>query len=293
MRRYTRNGLSFDVRDTGPDNGTPVILLHGFPQTSSSWLKVEPQLHSAGLRTLAPDQRGYSPGARPLPRKMYTLSELMDDVLALLDAVGHKSAHLVGHDWGGGLAWALAGQHADRFRSVTVLSTPHPSALAKSWRNSSQGLKSWYMGAFQFPMLPEAALRGTRTEQMLIRSGMPAEAAQRDARRLRQPNAATGALNWYRGMPYSRSTPVGRAKLPLTLVWGSQDPFLGRAAAEASGDFVVANYRPNYRFVELDAGHWLPETNPDQVAQAIIGRVNGDGDGPRRPRRTIPLRPAD
>ncbi|GLY32399.1 alpha/beta fold hydrolase [Kineosporia sp. NBRC 101731] len=290
MRRYTRTGLSFDVRDSGPDNGIPVILLHGFPQTSTCWLKVEPLLHSAGIRTIAPDQRGYSPAARPLQRRRYATTELMDDVLALLDAVGHRSAHLVGHDWGGALAWALAGQHPDRFRSVTVLSTPHPAAMGKALRSGSQAAKSWYMGAFQLPLLPEAAVRNPRFEQTLIRSGLPQTFAQRDARRLRQPHAATGAVNWYRGIAYSRDTPAGRAKLPVTYVWGAQDAFLGRAAAEATADFIDANHRNEYRFVELDAGHWLPETNPDQVAQAVIGRVN-EAEGTRRPHRTNPLHP--
>ncbi|MCE0539383.1 alpha/beta fold hydrolase [Kineosporia rhizophila] len=283
MQRFTRDGLTFDVRDSGPDNGTPVILLHGFPQTSTCWLKLEPLLHSAGMRTIAPDQRGYSPGAQPDSRRRYAMGELMDDVLALMDAVGHKTAHVVGHDWGGAVAWALAGRHADRFRSVTVLSTPHPAALAKAARSSAQGLRSWYVGAFQLPGVPELALRGDRAQQMLLRTGLPKPLAQRDAKRLQQGNTLTGALNWYRGVPYSRSTPAGRAKLPLTYVWGSQDPFLGRAAAEASAEYVVESHRSSYRFVELDAGHWLPETNADQVAQAIIGRV-GAGSTPKRPR---------
>ncbi|GAB6897998.1 alpha/beta fold hydrolase [Kineosporia succinea] len=287
MRRYTRTGLSFDVRDSGPDNGIPVILLHGFPQTSTCWAKVEPLLHSHGIRTIAPDQRGYSPGARPLQRKRYATAELMDDVVALLESVGHRTAHLVGHDWGGALAWSLAGRHADRFRSVTVLSTPHPAAMSKAWTSSSQALKSWYMGAFQIPYGPEALLRSDRFQQELMRSGLPEPLARRDARRLRQPNAATGALNWYRGIPYSGGTPAGVAKLPVTYVWGAQDPFLGRAAAEASAQHIDANYRNDYRFVELDAGHWLPETNPDQVAQAIVGRVQGT-EGSGRTRRPVP-----
>lgn len=286
MRRYTRNGLSFDVRDSGPDGGTPVVLLHGFPQTSTCWLKLEPLLHSAGIRTIAPDQRGYSPGARPLGREQYALGELVEDVLALIEAVGHKKVHLVGHDWGGTVAWALAGQHAERLHSVTVLSTPHPAAMKKAWR--SQALKSWYMGAVQIPGLPESLLRGSNVAQGLIDTGLPEAPAKRDAARLRQPNAARGALNWYRGIPYSRSTPVGRAKLPVTYVWGAQDKFLGRAAAEATADFVISSHRPDYRFVELSAGHWLPETHTDQVAQAIISRVHADGEGPGRPHRTGP-----
>ncbi len=276
MQHFTRDGLTFDVRDSGPDNGTPVILLHGFPQTSTSWLKVEPMLHSAGIRTIAPDQRGYSPRARPAQRRRYAIEELTADVLALLDVTGHQSVHVVGHDWGGGVAWALAGRHADRLRSVTVLSTPHPAAMGQAFRSSDQALRSSYMAAFQMPWLPESFLRNTaQVEKQLLKSGLPADLARRDARRLREPNAATGALNWYRGLPYSRKTPAGRAKLPVTYVWGSQDFALNRTAAEATADFIAPEHRSEYRFVELDAGHWLPETHADQVAQAIIGRVTG------------------
>lgn len=273
MQRFTRDGLSFDVRDSGPDNGIPVVLLHGFPQTSTSWLKVEPLLHSAGIRTLAPDLRGYSPAGRPRSRRSYASAELTGDVVALLDAVGHRTAHLVGHDWGGSVAWAMAGRHADRCRSVTVLSTPHPGAMVNAWRTTTQGLRSWYMAAFQVPVLPELLLRSALAERLLTGSGLPEQAARRDAGRLREPNAATGALNWYRGLPYSRPLGVPRVKVPVTYVWGSHDVFLARPAAEATADWIADSHRADYRFVELDAGHWLPETHPEQVARAIRGRV--------------------
>jgi len=289
MQRFARGDLSFDVRDSGPDNGTPVVLLHGFPQTSTSWLKVEPMLHASGIRTLAFDQRGYSPAARPRARRAYTVAELTDDVVALLDAVGHRTAHIVGHDWGGSVAWAMAGLHPARCRSVTVLSTPHPGAMLKAWRSTTQGLRSWYMVAFQIPVLPEIVLRGPIGEQLLTRSGLPPRAARRDADRLRQPDAATGALNWYRGLPFNRSGAGSPANVPATYVWGSKDVFLGRRAAEATADWITDRFRPDYRFVELDAGHWLPETHPDQVAQAIVERVRSErrtgeprtGPGPR------------
>ncbi|GAB3266914.1 alpha/beta fold hydrolase [Kineosporia babensis] len=289
MRRYTRDGLNFDVRDSGPDNGIPVILLHGFPQTSTSWSKVEPLLHSAGIRTIAPDQRGYSPAARPLARRAYAMTELTADVVALLDAIGHKSAHVVGHDWGGAVVWGLAGQHPDRFRSATVLSTPHPAALTKAFRTSTQALKSWYMAVNQIPGLPELLVRDKAFKRNLMRTGLPEAMAERDAGRLRQPHAATGALNWYRGIPFTG--PIGRAKLPLTYIWGSQDAFLGRAAAELSEEFVATSHRPDYTFIELDTGHWLPETHPEDVARAVIARVrSADGAPPKSPPRSKPLR---
>jgi pimeloyl-ACP methyl ester carboxylesterase len=264
--QFERQGLTFDVRDGGGD-GEPVVLLHGFPQTSRCWLTIEPTLRRAGVRTLAPDQRGYSPGARPVGRRKYQISALTDDVLALLDQAGLASAHVVGHDWGGLVGWALAGLHPDRVRSLTVLSTPHPGAFVRSMRGS-QALKSWYMLFFQLPWLPERAI-SAGLEMALTRSGLPADAVQRDLPPMSQLGALTGALNWYRAMPFWLRRPIPRVDVPTSFVWGRKDSFLGRTSAELTGEFV----KGSYRFVELDAGHWLPDTHPNQVADVILDRV--------------------
>src|SRR3954463_14957615 len=158
MDSFRRGDLTFDVRDAGPADGTPVVLLHGFPQDSSSFDRLTPALHSAGLRTLAPDQRGYSPGARPSGRAAYRMRELTADVLALLDAAELGSAHVVGHDWGGIVGWALAAWHPERGRTLTAVSVPHPAAMARAFVTSDQALRSWYMGLFQLPVLPEQLL---------------------------------------------------------------------------------------------------------------------------------------
>ncbi|MDQ2797581.1 MAG: alpha/beta hydrolase, partial [Actinomycetota bacterium] len=127
MQSFSRSGLDFDVTDRGVegDEGAPaVVLLHGFPQDRHSWDRVSERLVTGGLRTLAPDQRGYSPGARPTEPypEAYAISELVEDVVALLDAAGIDQAHVVGHDWGGAVAWSLAGAHPERVASLTVLS---------------------------------------------------------------------------------------------------------------------------------------------------------------------------
>jgi pimeloyl-ACP methyl ester carboxylesterase len=260
-----RGSLTFDVRDEGPIDGEPVVLLHGFPEDSSSWSRVAPLLHGAGLRTVALDQRGYSPGARPLARGAYRLDFLVQDVLALLDVTG--PAHVVGHDWGGNVAWALAAWAPDRVRSLTVLSTPHPAALSRSLVRSDQALRSLYVGFFQLPELPEVLL-GRAMPSLLRRSGVPAEDASRYAARMREPGALRAALHWYRALPLAR-TPVASVTVPTTYVWGDRDPALGRRAAEDTERFV----RAPYRFVELDAGHWLPEIAPAEVADAVADRV--------------------
>src|SRR3954467_7630213 len=126
---FRRGDMVFDVQDGGPPDGEPVVLLHGFPQDRTAFDRMAPALHTAGLRTLAPDQRGYSPGARPVGRSHYRVREAVGDVLAMLDAAGSERAHVVGHDWGGAVAWAMAAWHPDRVRMLTALSTPHPAAL--------------------------------------------------------------------------------------------------------------------------------------------------------------------
>jgi pimeloyl-ACP methyl ester carboxylesterase len=271
-----RDGFALDVRDEGPRGADAVVLLHGFPQDSRCWAEVTPTLHRAGLRTLAPDQRGYSPGAAPDDVSAYRVSTLALDVLAVLDAAGVRTAHVVGHDWGGAVAWYLGAHHADRVDSLTVLSTPHPGALAHAMTRSLQPLRSWYTLAVQVPVLPELVLSRT-LGPALRRSGLPAHLCDQYARRFASPSALRGPLAWYRAAgrrpPWQVLDAVGAGAgpvtVPTTYVWGQHDPALGRAAAEATADHVTGDYL----FVELDAGHWLPELNPDEVAGAVLDRV--------------------
>jgi pimeloyl-ACP methyl ester carboxylesterase len=291
MHQCTRDGLVFDVRDEGPAGGEAVVLLHGWPQDHTAWRRVTPLLHAAGLRTLAPDQRGYSRGARPSGPTAYGMRELVADVVALIDQAGVDRAHLVGHDWGGAVAWAVAERHPERLRSLTVLSTPHHRAMTWAVRHGDQGLRSLYTVAFQLPVLPELLLQAG-LPLALRGSGLPAEDVHRYAARFREPGAATAGLNWYRALPLRRglerlvhaALPGGdggrnaarsaasrprRITVPTTYVWGSDDPALGRAAAERTGRYIASDYR----FVELEAGHWLPETRPQRVAEEIIARA--------------------
>lgn len=270
MDQFRRGDLTFDVRDGGPTDGEAVVLLHGFPQDSTCWTGIEPLLHDAGLRTLAPDQRGYSPGARPWGRWNYTGDQLASDIVALLDAAGLQKAHVVGHDWGGGVAWGLASRHAHRISTVTVLSTPHPGALVRSALTSSQGLKSWYMFAMQPPFLPEAILGRADLAAGLTRAGLPAHLAEHHAAKMAEPGALSSAMNWYRALPFSLAKPIGPSLVPTTYVWSNEDAYLGRTAALATAQFVKAPYR----FVEVDGNHWLPETMPVAMAEFILDRVS-------------------
>ena len=268
MDHFLRPGLRFDVIDSGPAEGTAVVLLHGFPQQPSSFEAVASRLNAEGLRTLTPTQRGYTAAARPTRRRDYRTEATAADVIALLDTAGLARAHIVGHDWGGNQAWGVAGWYPDRVASLTTISTPHPAAFLKSLWTSKQGLKSWYMGLFQLPAVPEWVARRTFAKS-LQDSGLPGDFVNRYGEAIAEPGALTGALNWYRGIPFSTRPPVGRISVPTTYIWGKNDVALARAAVELTSDYVVGPYD----VVELDAGHWLPETEPDAVADAILARV--------------------
>jgi pimeloyl-ACP methyl ester carboxylesterase len=270
---FRRDGLTFDVRDAGPAGGEPVVLLHGFPQDSAAWNQVAPGLHQAGLRTLAPDQRGCSPMARPRGRGRYRLRETTADVLALLDAAGLERAHIVGHDWGGIVGWALAAWHPDRVHTLTALSVPHPAALAKAMVTSDQALRSYYMLLFQLPLLPERLLLaggGTALRRMLRSGGLSPESAAHYVGRMREPGALSAMLGWYRALPLGGKDAVGTVRVPTLHVWSTGDAFLGRAGIDATARFVDAPYRLE---VLEGVSHWIPELAADRVAELVTAHV--------------------
>jgi pimeloyl-ACP methyl ester carboxylesterase len=271
MDQFRRGELVFDVRDAGPADGPVVVLLHGFPQTNSCWDAVIDRLTAKGYRCLAPNQRGYSPGARPRRRRDYRISELVDDVRALIDASGAERVHVVGHDWGGFVAWAVAAELPSRLASVAPISVPHPAAFVKAVVTSKQALASWYMLLFQLPWLPERFLLGndeTRLPMNLEQVGMTPDAAARDAQAMAEPGALTAALNWYRAMPFSGGRRVAKKiTVPTLYVWSDNDTALLDKAAKASGRYVSADYR----FETLrGVSHWIPEERPDTVAELLL-----------------------
>ncbi|WP_246076560.1 alpha/beta fold hydrolase [Amycolatopsis cihanbeyliensis] len=162
------------------------------------------ELHREGFRTLTPDQRGYSPRARPRGRWAYRNSALVEDVVALLTEVG-RPVHLVGHDWGAAVAWSLAAARPDLVRTLTTVSVPHPGAFLRSMLTSNQAARSWYMFVFQIPVLPELILRRSArlTSAVFSRAGMTPSQTAVSRREVIDTEALTGALNWYRGMPFA------------------------------------------------------------------------------------------
>lgn len=268
LRSFRRDDLRFDVRDSGPLDGDPVVLLHGWPGGADTWTEVERELAGQGWRTFTPDQRGYSPEARPSAVKRYAMPELVDDALALLDAAGIQRAHVVGHDWGGAVSWALASRAPTRVCSLTVLSTPHPAAMARALVASDQAFRSAYVAAFQVRWLPERVLLahgGHVLREVLRRSGLDEGHVDRYVERQREPGALSAGLSWYRALLSSPRATVGDISVPTLYVWSTGDAALGRAAAEGTGDHVTGPYR----FEILEGfSHWLPETVP-----ALVGRL--------------------
>jgi pimeloyl-ACP methyl ester carboxylesterase len=267
QREIEANGLRFETLLAGPESGEAVMLLHGFPQSGKAWRDTVEWLAGRGYRGVAPSLRGYSPGANPPDASAYAMAELVADVLGIADALGIQRFHLVGHDWGGALAWVIAGSHPDRVVSLTVLSTPHLLAMAEALRTPGQAMRSSYMGFFRIRRLPEALLSfGNFAQQGFGAriSGLPRWAWQRDREHLRRVGIH-GPLNWYRGATRGISRPR-RVSVPTLYIWGRHDLFLGRRAARLTEKCVTGEYT----FVELNAGHWIAERNPDQL-QRLLG----------------------
>lgn len=275
--------MVFDALEAGPEEGELVLLLHGFPQTGYSYRHQIIALAKAGYRAVAPDQRGYSPGARPTEVDAYRMQHLVGDVLEIADALGSERFHLIGHDWGGAVAWVTATRRPDRVITLTVLSTPHFQALASSFSDpdSDQSKRSSYFGDFA---AEGAEKRFLADDKALFRQILAGAGGDSDIEvyldRLGTPDAMRAALNWYTALVASRtasSPPTSPSKtpssgpppigVPTLYIWGTEDSAFGRAPAEATADFVDAPYR----FVELEGrGHWLPEEAAERVNQLVL-----------------------
>ncbi|TDT34373.1 alpha/beta fold hydrolase [Naumannella halotolerans] len=259
--------FTFRTDLAGPPDGAPVLLLHGFPASKAAWREVIPALVTQRRRVIAPDQRGYSPGARPAAVDDYDVDALVDDVIGLLDALGIQQVTLGGHDWGAIVAWFVAVRHPDRVDRLVAVSVPHPAAFGWALRHDAeQQQASAYMKLFRIEGKAEDVLSAEGARRLrAMYEPMPADLAQAHLHCLLEPGALTGALNWYRAMRDYRD--LGPVTLPTTFLWGADDTALRRAGAERCGDFVDAPYR----FVELPGvGHWVPELAADRVAQEIL-----------------------
>jgi pimeloyl-ACP methyl ester carboxylesterase len=272
------NGLTFSVRSAGPADGRPVLLLHGFPQNSWCWRSQLDVLGDAGYRAVAPDQRGYSPGARPVEVADYAAANLVADVVALADALDMETFDLVGHDWGGMVSWLTAARHPDRVRSLSVVSTPHPLALrlALFSEDPEQANRTGFTDAYRQLEVPETLLlgpdgSGTGLRTLLASSGLAAEAVDAYVKPLTQPGALTAALNWFRAMTGDEVAHLPAVTVPTLYVWSTGDAALGRTAAEATAVYVSGPYT----YVVLEGvSHWIPESAPDQLSEPLMAHLS-------------------
>jgi pimeloyl-ACP methyl ester carboxylesterase len=264
--QFTAGDLVFDAVAAGPADGRLVLLLHGFPQTSWSWRFVMPALADAGFRAVAPDQRGYSPGARPDGVDAYRMPHLLGDVLGMLDALGSHRVDVVGHDWGAAVAWQLATRHPDRVRTLTAVSVPHPLAFVDALRSDAdQRQRSQYMKQFQVEGAAEEALLNGPDGLQTLFGAIPD--AQRYVDLMHEPGVLTRCLNWYRAQDLADIEGIGSTQVPTLYVWSDQDPALGRYAADATAAHVAAPYRFE---VLPGVGHWIPELAPEQLTDWLL-----------------------
>ena len=269
---WTIGEFHFTVNTAGPASGPPVLLLHGFPQTRHMWRHQLPALAAAGFRAVAPDQRGYSAGARPLEVEAYASDLLTSDALALMDARGAPRFHLVGHDWGGQLAWLIAADNPDRVATLTMLSRPHPAAFARAMaEDPEQAKRSQHHKAFREA---EAAARLRQDNFKMLRAGLEREGVASEDfdahfRTLGEPGALEAAINWYRANNIA-SAAILPVSVPTLYIWGTADASVGRRAAELTEQFVSGPYR----FVEIEGGgHFIVDQFPDYIAQLLIEHI--------------------
>lgn len=286
MDSFTRGGLRFEVLDQGLQDGETIVMLHGFPQDARMWNAVVEHVPIGKYRILVPTQRGYSREARPEGRRFYRLEELVDDVLALIDSAGIDRVHLVGHDWGGGVAWALAEKAPHRLQSLTVISTPHPRALASSFLTYKQILMSWYLLFFQLPIIPEwITLRnhGRLALSWLRRTGLDERhSAEYVKLLLDDAGRLTGALNWYRALPLDvmygfKSRPINT---PTLYVWSPGDIAVSEKSANLTARWVKAPY--HLKVLE-GVSHWIPEEASEELSLLIMEHVRAH---PKKPFHT-------
>jgi pimeloyl-ACP methyl ester carboxylesterase len=274
------NGLRFRALVDGPADGEMFILLHGFPEGAESWSAQLEALAAAGFLAVAPDLRGYGLSDAPEEIESYAIDHLAEDVRFMITAFGRPAAHVVGHDWGAMVAWFFAGRHPEMTKTLTALSVPHPAALAAASRDDAdQQARSRYVGLFLKQGKAELVLEDDEYRRLrsMYRAGpsgdaVPEKVIEHYVRSLSRPGRLTAALNYYRanlaagGGAWEALTNIGPITMPTVLLWGDQDPALGRQAAEATEQHVEGPYRLE---VLQGAGHWLQFERPGEVSIAL------------------------
>jgi pimeloyl-ACP methyl ester carboxylesterase len=268
--RTTRSGLTFTTDVAGPTGGDLVLLLHGFPESRHSWRAALPALAEAGYRAIAPDQRGYSPGARPDPGVLsnYAFEKLVADAIEIVAASGHDGQrfHLVGHDWGGQVSWGVAHAHPKRLASLTVLSRPHPLSFRRALQkpDGDQKHRSRHHGKFLDADTGRLLLEDNarRLRAGLFGQDVSTAAIEDHVSVLGSPAATEAALAWYRANK-GLAGDFGTIAVPTLYIWGDNDATVGPDAAHGTGEFIGAAYAME---VLPGVGHFVM----DQAAKRAI-----------------------
>ena len=268
-----RNGdVALHTARTG--TGTPVILLHGFPENWTSWRHQMGPLAAAGFMAVAPDLRGYNRSDAPAGIERYAMEHLVGDVAAVVRSASDGRAHVVGHDWGGVIAWHFAATHPELLDRLVILNAPHPSIFMKRVRRPPQLFRSWYAAFFQLPLVPEAALRAF--DFAAVRRMLRTTPARADTfndvdidhyvRGLEGRGRLTAVLNYYRAS--LRYRPAGRIRTaaPALVIWGERDVALTTGLLDG-----LERYAPDVRIERLPAvGHWVQNEAPELVTRLLI-----------------------
>ncbi len=275
--RFSRracNGVTLHVAEAGPQDGPPVILLHGFPEFWFGWRYQIGALAAAGHRVIVPDQRGYNLSDKPKGIANYDVDKLADDVVALAAHYTNEPVNLVGHDWGALAAWWTVTRHAQKIRKLAVLNCPHPQVWTSAMRNDPMQRKaSWYVRAFRVPVLPEWGLRRNNYAGILAslresRAPLSEEEAERYRTAWNQPGALTAMINWYRAVLRHRFEPIapGSIKTPVQIVWGEKDRYALPALAAASKALCADAH---LTFLP-EATHWAAHDEPERVNAILL-----------------------
>ena len=271
--------FSFDALIAGPSSGEPIMLLHGFPNTNYQWREQIVALAEAGFSVIAPNQRGYSSGARPTGLESYTSEKLVEDVRQIADALHWGSFHLAGHDWGAFIAWDFAGKYPNRLRTLIPISVPHPEAFAIALAdpNGKQAEMSSYVDFFQQAESTSTFLAESASllKSIYESAGLSTEEMEPYLQVLGKPEALDAALNWYRANSFSppldqatnRRSDTPDIETPTMYIWSTEDTALGRQGAELTSSFVSGEYR--YEVFE-GVNHWITEIAAEQLNTVML-----------------------
>jgi len=278
------NGLEFEVQMCG-EGGTLVMCLHGFPEHATSWRYQMPMLAEMGYTVWAPNQRGYGKSSKPKGKANYAIDLLTADIGALFEASGCKDMILMGHDWGAGVAWSFAINKVRPLQKLVIANVPHPRGMAREFANNpEQKKKSWYIGAFQIPWLPEFVIRRGRAKAVenaflgtaVHKENFPPEIVDIYRENILQPGAASGMINWYRanlkgGLADDSEEEVETLDVPTLMLWGEQDMALTKESTFGTADWVddfTIRYLP-------EASHWVQQDAPMAFNAALSAWLKG------------------